>query len=307
MHGVLRLDRIILICESPVTLAHFYEQAFGFTCAGEHRLAADVCGELLALPGAMAHVVTLRLGKQRVDLVRIEPAGRAYPDSVPGPSALFQHFAIEVTDLAGAWAKLRAVPSWTAISVGGPQTLPATSGGVTAFKFRDPEGHPLELITPPPQAAVAAAPRITHSAISVQSTERSIEFYARLGLARSGGSLNLGPEQERLDAVGGARVAVTALTANAADALHLELLCYGKQFERPASAAKANDIAATWLVFALRSESDLRLLLRRIAAPVEPTRFADGALRALVRDPDGHWLCLEVPVDNAQPPVANPG
>ncbi len=34
----------------------------------------------------------------------------------------------------------------------GPERLPARSGGVSAFKFRDPDGHPLELLAFPPEA-----------------------------------------------------------------------------------------------------------------------------------------------------------
>jgi catechol 2,3-dioxygenase-like lactoylglutathione lyase family enzyme len=307
MSAVLRLDRLVLVCDAPLGLAHFYEQALGFTCSSNRIIAESALGALLGVPDARAQCVTLTLGEQRVDLVRIEPAGRAYPEGILGPSALFQHFAIEVPDMSRAMARLGTQSAWTSISVGGPQTLPPASGGVTAFKFKDPEGHPLELITAAQPAAGAAGYRISHSAISVASTALSVAFYERLGLARTGGSLNTGPEQDRLDGLPAARVEVTALNASRAPEPHLELLCYADRFEPAPSAAKPNDIAADWLVFTVRDEADLRVLLRQIDAAGLPTRFADGTLRSLVHDPDGHWLCLEAPANSPQPPVANPG
>jgi catechol 2,3-dioxygenase-like lactoylglutathione lyase family enzyme len=307
MSAVLSLDRIVRICDAPLGLAHFYEQALGFTCRGSRIIAEPALGTLLGVPDARAQLVTLTLGEQRVDLVRIEPGGRAYPAGILGPSALFQHFAIEVPDMSRAMARLGTQSAWKSISVGGPQTLPPASGGVTAFKFKDPEGHPLELITPAQPAAEAADCQITHSAISVQSTARSVSFYERLGLARTGGSLNIGVEQDRLDGIRAARVAVTALSARGAPDPHLELLCYEDRFVRPPVALEPNDIAADWLVFTLRNEADLIRLLQQFPAADRPTRFADGTLRSLVRDPDGHWLCLEAPANTPQPPVANPG
>ena len=88
--------------------------------------------------------------------------------------------------------------------------LPESSGGVTAFKFRDPEGHPLELLAfpthrTPPRWQAAAHPGlflgIDHSAISVRNTERSLAFYRQLGLRLSAGSLNERNEQQHLDAL----------------------------------------------------------------------------------------------------------
>jgi catechol 2,3-dioxygenase-like lactoylglutathione lyase family enzyme len=155
--------------------------------------------------------------------------------------------------------------------------------------------------------AHAAESRIAHSAVSVASTARSVAFYERLGLARTSGSLNTGPEQDRLDGIAAARVEVTALNASSAPEPHLELLCYQDRFEPAPMASNPNDIVADWLVFTVRNEADLRRLLRQIDVANPPTRFADGTLRSLVRDPDGHWLCLEAPAKDAQPPVANPG
>ena len=99
----------------------------------------------LGKPDATVRLLTLRLGEQEIELVGFHAVGRSFPP-VAGWSPLFQHFAIVVADMAAAYAQLRAQPGWSAISIGGPQVLPPASGNVTAFKFRDPEGHPLELL-----------------------------------------------------------------------------------------------------------------------------------------------------------------
>jgi hypothetical protein len=108
---------------------------------------------------------------------------------------------------------------WTAISTDGPQLLPASSGGVTAYKFRDPEGHPLELIAFPTDAIPAMAKGFGNRMPRHRSfrdfncrhgTKRQILRAARIA-AHSGGSLNHGPEQDKLDGFAGALVEVTAL------------------------------------------------------------------------------------------------
>jgi catechol 2,3-dioxygenase-like lactoylglutathione lyase family enzyme len=164
--------------------------------------------------------------------------------------------------------------------MGGPQCLPASSGGVTAFKFRDPEGHPLELLAFPEGGSSnwsAVSPDetclgIDHSAIGVSDSAVSIAFYESLGLGVSARSFNHGSAQERLDDVSGAQVDVTAL-APRCPTPHLELLCYRTAQQRHAPVRKANDISCTRLIFELSRASNA----------------ADDliAVRSM-RDPDGH-------------------
>ena len=83
------------------------------------------------------------LGEQSIELVATKSALRIF---APANSTAFQHFAIVVSDIDKAMQKLSGCQGWSPISRAGPQALPLASGGVTAFKFRDPEGHPLELL-----------------------------------------------------------------------------------------------------------------------------------------------------------------
>ena len=303
MSSVQRLSCITMVCGEPDQSAHFYKAAFGFVQTGEASITEPAFAKLMGISGATARVITLRLGEQEIELAGIWPSGRSYPRGVSGRSPLFQHFAIVVSDMAIAYARLSKQAGWKPISTDGPQLLPASSGGVAAYKFRDPEGHPLELIAfardaipsrwQVPSPAVCLG--IDHSAISVADTERSFKFYERLGLWRKAGSLNSGPEQEKLDDVAGALVEVTALALSRLSTPHIELLCYRGGLDRESALPGTNDVAATRLVLAVGNDEMLEECCAQNpdALVLGPVRFEHGALRAMLRDPDGHLLCLE--------------
>jgi catechol 2,3-dioxygenase-like lactoylglutathione lyase family enzyme len=300
--GVTKLSRIRLIAAQPQQLAAFYESAFGFERTTQSTNDAPDFAKLIGVPGATAGVVALRLGEEHIELVGVHPTGRSLPP-IASWSPLFQHCAIVVSDMAAAYARLCAQTGWTAISKGGPQVLPPASGGVAAFKFRDPEGHPLELLAFTPGGAAARWKRssagdalgIDHSAISVADTSRSIAFYQRFGLRCVGGSLNVGPAQDRLDDVAGARVEVTALAPALHPTPHVELLCYRGTFDRTCPPPEVNDIAASELVFSVDNNAVLQAILEEnLQACISgPLACEDAITRALFRDPDDHLLCLE--------------
>jgi catechol 2,3-dioxygenase-like lactoylglutathione lyase family enzyme len=301
--SVQRLSRITMVCGELDPSADFYKAAFGFVQTDEASITEPAFAKLMGIPDVTARVVTLRLGEQEIELAAIRPSGRSYPRAVSGRSPLFQHFAIVVSDMATAYARLSEQAGWKPISTDGPQVLPASSGGVAAYKFRDPEGHPLELIAFARNAiparwqetSPAVCLGIDHSAISVADTERSVRFYERLGLRRAGGSLNSGPEQEKLDDVAGALVEVTDLALPRFSTPHIELLCYRGGLDRESALPGANDVAATRLVLAVGNDEALEGCCAQNphALLSGPVRFEHGALRAMLRDPDGHLLCLE--------------
>lgn len=276
--SVERLARICLNAADPEVLARFFIEALGFS-----RLGGEA-----GSPRALA------LGPTRLDILHAR--GRHYPDEVPGWSPLFQHCAIVTPDMRRAMARLKESEDWTAISTDGPEHLPESSGGVTAFKFRDPEGHPLEFLAFPDSSAAPRAEadelflRIDHSAISVADTQRSVVFYASLGLNVGARSLNIGPEQERLDSVPGAEVEVTALVLPSGTKPHVELLCYRGNFDRDVPLPRLDDVAATRLVFAVESVDALSTIRARYSGRLIPH---DGP-SVLLRDPDGHIIEVEV-------------
>jgi catechol 2,3-dioxygenase-like lactoylglutathione lyase family enzyme len=300
------IARISLTSADADRLAAFYGDALGFARKGiEKRGGADFA-RLVGIEDARARAILLRLGRQEVELVAFAPPGRPYPPDAAGNDQRFQHMAIVVSDMAAAYARLSQRRGWTPITAPEPQRLPASSGGVAAFKFRDPEGHPLEFIEFPRgrvpaawQQAAGADPclGIDHSAISVADTAQSIAFYeGLLGFSVAVRSLNRGVEQERLDGLPGAIVAVTALDAPAAAPPHVELLGYLSPAPRRAARLDSNDVAAMRLVLEVQ---DFPALMQRLRSAridfISRGIAADGRGRraALLRDPDGHALLLQ--------------
>ncbi len=238
----------------------FYTEALGFEAVAEGVSAtlADILGVV------RVRTRTLQLGAQVVELAACDPPGAPYPAESTSADLWFQHFAIVVPDIGKAYGRLRSF-GHTPITRDGPQQLPAASGGAITYKFRDPEGHPLELIHFPKRAL--DAPGINHSAISVADVARSVAFYTGLGLSVGSRQTNTGPEQDRLDGLDDVSVAVVALYPARQAEPHVELLGYSNPPGRFAITA-ATDIAATRLVVA-----------------------SDSAL-GLLSDPDGHRLLL---------------
>lgn len=267
-------------------LSEFYQYALGFRVLETVRRWGPDFERLTGVTGG-ASAISLCLGDDVVELLQFDRPGRSYPSRADSSDLCFQHFAIVVADIQLAYQKLVSAGGWTAISTDGPQQLPAASGGVTAFKFRDPDGHPLELLSfrrnhMPSKWRDALGDMlylgVDHSAISVSDTAASIGFYTALGLSVSSNSRNAGPEQDALDGLAHVMVDVTGLVPPS-PAPHVELLCYRREVSARPEVLCANDIAATQLVFEGAGT----------AAPFGLT------------DPDGHHLLI---FPNSDPPRA---
>jgi catechol 2,3-dioxygenase-like lactoylglutathione lyase family enzyme len=250
----------------------FYRDAIGFRTTGRGLLDAATLAAL-GVRDAGAEVVVMRLGAQEIGLVRFSVPGRPYPPGSRSNDLWFQHLAIVVSDMDAAYSHLRRAADWTPISDDGPQTLPPANGGVRAFKFRDPDSHPLELIWFPPHRNRSDGPflRIDHSALSIAATPRSLAFYRTLGFHIGDRTLNHGPAQARLDGLPDATVEVTGLRPTDADSAGLELLAY-RPPGHPIGHCNPNDGLTDWVTL-------------DVASPAEN-------LPRAVRDPDGHLLLL---------------
>jgi catechol 2,3-dioxygenase-like lactoylglutathione lyase family enzyme len=179
----------------------------------------------------------LRLGEQTVELVEDASirvgAGEHYAEGKMDTG--FQHMAIVASDMDLAFRRLRVLAP-RCVSTEGPVRLPTSAGGVTAFKFLDPDGRPLELIEFPRgsgdsrwQLPGAKGPTlgIDHSAIAISDLGRSIAFYRdTLGFTVSSVQRNTGVTQERLDGLVAVKVNVAALRPGCISTPHLELLSY---------------------------------------------------------------------------------
>ena len=274
--AILRISRVVTDLERAEA---FYRDALTFRTVRRQRsdrpmLAALGCADY------GAEEVVMRLASQEIALVRFDVKGRPYPSGSRTNDLWFQHLALVVNDMDAAYSHLSSQASWRAISEGGPQSLPPANGAVRAFKFRDPDGHPLDLIWYPPGEGRAVWKRqagpvflgIDHSALSIASTSQSLRFYGALGFKIAGRSLNCGSAQSHLDKLSAARVCVTSLRPAQASSPGLELLDY-RRSGRTARGIRLNDVATDWVTLAVAS-------LRRRDS------------RRAVRDPDGHRLVL---------------
>ena len=262
----LRIASIRLVCRDVARSVRFYEDALG--CV---PIDADEEDEVvIGLGKQRLHLVAARAGCD--DIRPTEKAGAEAPSNVSS----FQHCAIIVSRMEDAMAQLERTNGWTAISEAGPERLPAASGGATAFKFRDPDGHPLEFLEFPAGAVPerwhgAETPKpclgIDHSAITVADVDRAITFYEDLGFRVAGRQRNEGAEQGRMDGLGGfALCDVVTLRLPGDPAPHLELLGYREPGVIAKEVADGSPLATT-------------LLLAR----------SDRTAGSL-RDPDGHRL-----------------
>jgi len=284
-----RLAYVGLTTQDVAGLSDFFERALGFRLLSAGWKSALEIGEQTGSASG-AYRVTLGLGDEVVELLQFDRPGRPYPDAASASDLCFQHFAIVVSNMELAYQRLCSVGRWSAISTDGPQRLPAASGGVTAFKFRDPEGHPLQLLAFAPghwpdhwkvKSKSEVFLGIDHSAISVQDSARSIDFYAGLGLRIGARSHNGGYEQQRLDGVVKPQLEVTALEPRHPTP-HLQLLHYRSAVSDQKLALRNIDVAATRLVFEAAQPGP------------EPARGRQAMI-----DPDGHHVRIVASPDSS--------
>lgn len=303
----------------------FYRDVLGFAVVSTAEHSGDELEQATGVFASRTLVATLLLGDERIELVQfLAPEGRQVPADSRSNDHWFQHIAIVVSDLDAAYAHLRAHKVRHASS--GPQTLPDTipaASGISAFYFKDPDGHVLEVIHFPPgkgdtrwQRAPGSTPLflgIDHTAIVVSDTQRSLDFYAGvLGMTIAGGSENFGIQQERLNGVYEARLRITTLRAPHGPGV--ELLEYlspppgSSDAGRPyPSDSRLNDlwswrtnvrVADASAARAVASDSIVALPPRRASA----NRVgASGAMSSSaerldepfsIRDPDGHVITI---------------
>jgi catechol 2,3-dioxygenase-like lactoylglutathione lyase family enzyme len=301
---VTQLIRVSITVADLAETATFYRDWLGLEAGHEQALQDPACNSLLGLErDATARAIEIAIGQQTLKLVAFDPPGRPYPAERASNDQWFQHVALVSGDIGRAWERL-AAGSPGMITRGPPVTLPPNTGSVTAFKFRDPEGHPLELIFFPPgvgepgwQQAGAGIVGYDHTAISVLDVDRSIAFYrGLLGFQVGGRSLNRSPEQDHLDGLSCCEVDVVTLQPASAATPHLELLHYRRPPGRTSSSeVRANDVASTRQV---HRADDLDGLVGQLEAEgvtfVSPgvVILKDGGKAAAIRDPDGHMIVL---------------
>jgi catechol 2,3-dioxygenase-like lactoylglutathione lyase family enzyme len=307
--------RILAISQTCCDLeaqANWYCRQLGFEQEGSERLQgqwiARLFGnqELTSLERAV-----LRLGNEQLQLWQWPAASAPTPADSRSNDRWFQHICMVTNDLKASYSDALKACSQAISSA--PQTLPEWNpgaAGIQAVKFKDPLGHPLELLEFPAdkgdprwhqQRTGSAQPMgIDHSAIGIADTDVSLHFYRDLlGLNVTGTSLNHGNEQDGLDGLGGTQVRITSLRP-AGQTLGIELLNYqqpagGRQRREP----RVTDLCEWRIVMEVDDLEELHEAMTRAdrvntcgeIVSLDPGFFSRER-GFFVRDPDQHALVL---------------
>ena len=289
----------------------FYSKVLTFEKVSDTEVAGEDYEHLEGVFGLRMRVVRMRLGSEFIELTEyLAPKGRPIPIDSRSNDRWFQHVAIIVSDMDKAYAWLRQNNVEYASS--GPQRLPnwnKNAAGISAFYFKDPDEHPVEILQFPPDKGQKKWHEptdklflgIDHTAIVVGDTDASVKFYGDLlGMHVAGESENYGTEQEHLNNVFGARLRITALRG--ASGPGIELLEYlaprdGRPFP---SDEHASDIVHRQTVLLTQGAEGAaaELHTRRVnfvssGVVANHTGQLGFSKAFLVRDPDGHAVEIE--------------
>jgi catechol 2,3-dioxygenase-like lactoylglutathione lyase family enzyme len=289
----------------------FYSKVLTFEKVSDIEVSGENYEHLEGVFGVRMRVVRMRLGDEFIELTEyLAPKGRPIPVDSRSNDRWFQHIAIIVSDMDKAYAWLRQNKVQHASS--GPQRLPdwnKNAAGISAFYFKDPDEHPVEVLQFPQDKGQQKWHRsaeklflgIDHTAIVVWDTDVSLRFYRDLlGMHVAGESENYGTEQEHLNNVFGAHLRITALRG--ASGPGIELLEYlaprdGRPFP---SDEHANDIVHRQTILVTKGAD--RTAQTLVSAQVNfvssgvvanHTEQIGFTKAVIVRDPDGHALEIE--------------
>jgi catechol 2,3-dioxygenase-like lactoylglutathione lyase family enzyme len=305
------VDSVAITVSDMDRAVDFYSRVLTFQKVSDVEVTGEDLEHLSGVFGVRIRVVRMSLGDESIELDEyLAPKGRPVPVDSRSNDRWFQHIAIIVSDMDKAYARLRENKVEHASS--GPQTLPAwnkSAGGISAFYFKDPDGHPVEILHFPSDKGADKWHRasdklflgIDHTAIVVSDTETSVRFYRDLlGMHIAGESENYGTEQEHLNNVFGAHLKITALRG--AEGPGIELLEYvaprdGRPF--PAD-ERANDVIHRQTVLVTKNADEAARQLS-----VAKANFVSSGLIVnhngelgfsaafIARDPDGHAVEIE--------------
>ena len=284
----------------------FYSKVLSFEKISETEVAGTEYEQLQGVFGARTRIARLRLGDEYIELIDyLAPEGRPVPVDFQSNDRWFQHIAIIVSNMEKAYQWLRQHKVQHAST--GPQLLPAwnkNAGGISAFYFRDPDGHHLEILSFPPDKGNPKWHRsgeklflgIDHTAIVVGNTATSLKFYKdKLGFQVAGESENYGPEQEHLNNVFGTRLHITSMKPDAGPSVEfLEYLTPRTGRATPPD-ARTNDLI-NWQTKLITTNADVFWKKMNGSLFISPgvvkmngnhLNFQKGFL---VRDPDGHVM-----------------
>ena len=151
------VDSVSLTVSDMDKAVDFYTRVLTFEKVADREVAGEDYEHLLGVFGSRLRAVRLRLGNEYIELVQfLAPRGRPFPIDSRSNDRWFQHIAIIVSDMGRSYSWLRQNKVQHASS--GPQRLPdwnKNAAGISAFYFKDPDEHPIEVLQFPPDKGAA--------------------------------------------------------------------------------------------------------------------------------------------------------
>ncbi len=300
---------VITVSDMNIALP-FYSNVLHFEIISDNTTNSNQYSALVKVDNVKVRIVKLKLGNEKIELIDfISPDGKLYPEDSNSNDLWFQHIAIITNDMDSAytWLKLNNVQN---ISVE-PQRLPdwnKNAGGIKAFYFQDPDGHPLEILEFPPEKGNPKWHRISnslflgidHTAIAVSNTAESLKFYRDvLGMQFGGESENYGIEQEKLNNIEDAHLRIMGLHSDFGPGIEFLNYLTPKSGKSYPDDVKANDLIH-WQT-KLTTDDINDLFYKLVNAGYETyTNVISGfdessfsfSLGFIVKDPDGHRLLI---------------
>jgi hypothetical protein len=187
--------------------ANVFVKVVQFEKVSDFRVVGSEYDKMEGVFNASMRIVHLKLGEQIVELTQYvsPPNGRPIPVPSCSNDAWFKHMAIVVNDMDAADRILQEnkVQQISADAITIPESNDGAAG-IKAIKFRDPEGHDLELIYFPAGKGASSwqAPGtnklflgLSHTAMTVDSRDKEVAFYRDI-VGMSAGS-NSTPERRK--------------------------------------------------------------------------------------------------------------
>ena len=302
----LNIARVSLTVSDLATVKPFYTEVLSFKEVGTYQWKGIEMKRFFGIQDSNleANMVVLQLGEEQIELIEFvnEDQQRSIPPDSKSNDLWFQHIAIVVQDMDRAYKRLREyqVPHVSTAPQTLPEYLPAAAG-ISAFYFRDPDGHNLEIIHFPEgkgdprwqKPSTDLFLGIDHTAIGIANTEHSIQFYTEhMGVNVSGNSENYGSEQEHLNQVFGSRLLITGLRAQ--KGIGIEFLDYlappgGRTYP---SGSEATDLWHWHSTLVVADAKQFYQMASQLNLDIISSGLStfQGKATFLLRDPDGHAI-----------------
>src|SRR6516162_10159300 len=172
----------------------FFTKVLSFEKVSDFRVIGSEYDKMQGVFNANMRIVHLKLGEQIVELTQYisPPTGRPIPVPSYSNDEWFEHMAIVVRDMDAAYKILQEnnVQQISANPITIPESNPGAAG-IKAVKFADPAWQK-------PTSRLFLG--LSHTAMTVDSTEKGVAFYRDLlGFDVGGVTFNTGVTQQVLD------------------------------------------------------------------------------------------------------------